>query len=58
MANRINRRTAYQDIKSGYDFSKSFNVVINMAKARRNKLRLKEKINLIEIQGALTVNNN
>ena len=26
MANRINRTTAYQDIKRGYEFSKSFNV--------------------------------
>ena len=48
MPNRVKRTTAYQDIKRGSEFSKSFTLRINIAKARRNKLTLKEKINLID----------
>ena len=48
MINRRNRTAAYQDIKRGYEVISHSTLCINMAKARRDKLTLKERINLID----------
>ena len=49
MVNRVNRTTAYQDIKRRYEIISNSTLRINMAKARSDKLTLKEKVNLIDI---------